>query len=61
MSPRENDRQLVVVAYFIGFASTQLIWGPLADRYGRKPILADQGSLYILFALLCGFAGSFRC
>src|SRR5438128_8171892 len=35
---RENDRQLVVIAYFLGFASTQLLWGPLADRFGRKPI-----------------------
>ena len=35
----ENDRQLVVIAYFLGFASTQLFWGPLADRFGRKPIL----------------------
>ena len=55
----ENDRQLVVVAYFAGFASTQLVWGPLADRFGRKPILAAGVSLYILFALLCAFAGSF--
>jgi DHA1 family bicyclomycin/chloramphenicol resistance-like MFS transporter len=55
----ENDRQLVVVAYFIGFASTQLIWGPLADRFGRKPVLAVGVILYGLFALLCGFAGSF--
>ena len=37
---QENDRQLVVIAYFLGFASTQLLWGPLADRFGRKPILA---------------------
>jgi DHA1 family bicyclomycin/chloramphenicol resistance-like MFS transporter len=56
---RENDRQLVVVAYFIGFASTQLIWGPLADRFGRKPVLAAGIALYGLFALLCAFAGSF--
>jgi DHA1 family bicyclomycin/chloramphenicol resistance-like MFS transporter len=55
----ENDRQLVVVAYFIGFASTQLIWGPLADRFGRKPILAAGVVLYGFFALLCAFAGSF--
>jgi MFS transporter, DHA1 family, multidrug resistance protein len=55
----ENDRQLVVVAYFIGFASTQLFWGPLADQFGRKPILAAGIILYGLFAMLCAFAGSF--
>ncbi|HKC01884.1 MAG TPA: multidrug effflux MFS transporter [Sphingomicrobium sp.] len=56
---RENERQLVVIAYFAGFASTQLIWGPLADRFGRKPVLAAGIVLYCLFALLCAFAGSF--
>ena len=55
----DNERQLVVVAYFIGFASTQLFWGPLADRFGRKPILAAGIALYGLFALLCAFAGTF--
>ena len=56
----ENDRQLVVVAYFVGFASTQLLWGPLADRFGRKPVLAAGIVLYALFATLCAFAGSFE-
>ncbi|MGH6706011.1 MAG: MFS transporter, partial [Sphingomicrobium sp.] len=31
----ENDRQLVVVAYFLGFGVGQIFWGPLADRFGR--------------------------
>jgi MFS transporter, DHA1 family, multidrug resistance protein len=55
----ENRRQLVVVAYFLGFGSTQLLWGPLADRFGRKPILATGVALYALFAVLCGLASSF--
>jgi len=55
----ENERQLVVIAYFLGFASTQLLWGPLADRFGRKPILACGVILYGIFAFLCAFAGSF--
>ncbi len=55
----DNHRQLVVVAYMIGFGSTQLLWGPLADRFGRKPVLATGIALYAAFALLCGIAGSF--
>jgi len=55
----ENERQLVVIAYFLGFASTQLVWGPLADRFGRKPILAAGITLYAAFALLCALAASF--
>jgi DHA1 family bicyclomycin/chloramphenicol resistance-like MFS transporter len=55
----ENHRQLVVVAYMIGFGSTQLLWGPLADRFGRRPVLAIGIALYAAFALLCGIAGSF--
>ncbi|WP_037504061.1 multidrug effflux MFS transporter [Sphingomonas jaspsi] len=56
----ENRRQLVIVAYMFGFGSTQLIWGPLADRFGRKPILLSGMALYVAFALLCGMATSFE-
>lgn len=55
----DNDRQLVVVAYMFGFGSTQLLWGPLADRFGRKPVLAAGVLLYVAFASLCAFAWSF--
>jgi len=54
-----NDRQLVVVAYMFGFGSTQLLWGPLADRFGRKPVLAAGVLLHVAFAFLCAFAWSF--
>jgi DHA1 family bicyclomycin/chloramphenicol resistance-like MFS transporter len=54
-----NDIQLVVIAYFFGFGSTQLFWGPLADRFGRRPILGAGVTLYAAFALLCAFASSF--
>ena len=56
----ENRRQLVVVAYFLGFGVGQIFWGPLADRFGRKPILSAGVALYAGFALLCGIAGSFE-
>jgi DHA1 family bicyclomycin/chloramphenicol resistance-like MFS transporter len=57
--PTENERQLVVILYLVGFGSTQLIWGPLADRFGRKPVLAAGLVLYAAFAVLCGLAKSF--
>ena len=56
----ENMRQLVVIAYFFGFGAGQIFWGPLADRFGRKPILAAGVALYTGFGLLCGIAGSFE-
>lgn len=56
----ENRRQLVVVAYFIGFGVGQIFWGPLADRFGRKPILAAGVALYAAFALMCAVAGDFE-
>jgi DHA1 family bicyclomycin/chloramphenicol resistance-like MFS transporter len=55
----DNRRQLVVVAYFLGFGVGQIFWGPLADRFGRKPILGAGVALYTGFGLLCGIAGSF--
>ena len=34
-----NSRQWIVTAYLFGFGIGQLVYGPLADRYGRRPIL----------------------
>jgi len=31
--------QLAITTYFAGIAAGQLVWGPLSDRYGRKPVL----------------------
>jgi DHA1 family bicyclomycin/chloramphenicol resistance-like MFS transporter len=55
----ENDRQLIVTFYFLGFGTTQLVYGPLADRYGRKPVLVASLVLYIAFGLACAVATSF--
>jgi len=31
--------QLTITTYFAGLALGQLLWGPLSDRYGRRPVL----------------------
>ena len=47
--------QLAVTTYLLGLAAGQLAWGPISDRYGRKPVLlAGLGLFFISSA--CGAA-----
>jgi len=56
----ENSRQWVVTAYLLGFGGAQLIYGPLADRFGRKRVLLIGVGLYVLFSLLATLAPTFE-
>lgn len=56
----ENGRQWVVTAYLLGFGGAQLIYGPLADRFGRKPVLMIGLSLYVVFSVLAAFSPTFE-
>jgi len=42
-----------VSSYFIGYALGQLMYGPLLDRFGRKPPLYFGLTLYVLASLAC--------
>jgi MFS transporter, DHA1 family, multidrug resistance protein len=55
----ENRRQLVITAYLLGFGGAQILYGPLADRFGRKRLLVGSMVLFALFGALAGIAGSF--
>ena len=35
----ENDRQFVIGAYLLGLGSTMILYGPLADRFGRRKVI----------------------
>jgi len=56
----ENRRQLIITAYLLGLGGSQLIYGPLSDRYGRRPVLAVGLCLYVGFSLLAAFAPTFE-
>jgi MFS transporter, DHA1 family, multidrug resistance protein len=50
--------QLTMSALILAFGLAQLVWGPLADRFGRRPVLLLGLSLYAAASVGCVFAGS---
>ncbi len=55
-----NQQQWIVTSYLIGFGATQIVYGPLADRYGRKPVLLVGLVIYAISSLVAANAGSFE-
>jgi DHA1 family bicyclomycin/chloramphenicol resistance-like MFS transporter len=55
-----NQQQLVVTVFLLSFGAAQLIFGPLVDRYGRKPILLWGLVFYGLFSLVAALAPTFE-
>ena len=56
----ENKRQLIITVYLLAVGFSQVIYGPLADRYGRRPVILVGLSLYVGFSLLAAFSRSFE-
>lgn len=50
--------QYSLAAYFIGLAVGQLLYGPLADRFGRRPPLLFGVALFALASFVCALAPS---
>ena len=50
--------QLTISSYLVGFAVGQIVYGPLSDRYGRKPVLVAALLLYCTATLLCPISTS---
>jgi MFS transporter, DHA1 family, multidrug resistance protein len=50
--------QLTISLYLVGFAFGQIVYGPLSDRRGRKPVLMVALALYSIGSLACAVASS---
>jgi DHA1 family bicyclomycin/chloramphenicol resistance-like MFS transporter len=48
--------QLTLSALMLSFGLSQLVWGPVADRYGRRPVLLSGLAVYTLASIAATFA-----
>ncbi|AOG50764.1 multidrug effflux MFS transporter [Brucella melitensis] len=55
----ENHVQFVITAYLLGFGVSQLFYGPLSDRFGRRLPLFGGLAIYVVAALGSAFVTDF--
>lgn len=56
LSTSVSQVQITLSVFLAGFAVAQLVYGPLADRFGRKPILLIGLALFSIATLGCALA-----
>jgi DHA1 family bicyclomycin/chloramphenicol resistance-like MFS transporter len=55
-----NDNQLLITMIFLGLGFGQLIFGPLSDSFGRKPIVFFGFAVFIIATIICVTTKSFE-
>lgn len=51
---------LVATAYMLPYGAFQLVYGPLADRFGRLPVARGTLLVFAVGTTMCGLVGSFE-
>ncbi|EGT3623608.1 Bcr/CflA family multidrug efflux MFS transporter [Morganella morganii] len=52
----EGDVQMTLNSYLIGFAAGQLVYGPMADALGRKPVILGGTLIFALASAGCAMS-----
>ena len=53
-----DDIQLTLSVFLVGLATAQLVYGPLSDRFGRRPVLLVGLAIYLVASFVCMLAPS---
>lgn len=53
-----STAQLTITLYLVGLAVGQLLYGPISDRLGRRPVVLAGLSLFTLGSVVTVFAGT---
>ena len=56
MNAPGSQVQLTISLYLAGFALGQILYGPISDRFGRKPAIIGAFLLYCAASILCLFS-----
>lgn len=53
-----GDIQLTLSAFMIAFGAGQIFYGPMGDRFGRRPVILGGLAVYIVASIGCAFAAA---
>ena len=53
-----DDVQLTLSVFLVGLATAQLIYGPLSDRFGRRPVMLTGLGIYVAASVVCASSPS---
>ena len=56
----QNENQLLITMIFLGLGFGQLIFGPISDSFGRKPVVYIGFIVFVLASFLCVSASTIK-
>ncbi|MFT4346887.1 multidrug effflux MFS transporter [Bartonella ancashensis] len=56
----ENDQHYIISCYLISFGITQIFFGPISDRYGRRSLVLIGLALYSFASIACALTSNFH-
>ena len=56
----QNENQLLITMIFLGLGFGQLIFGPISDSFGRKPVVYIGFVVFVLASFLCVSASTIK-
>ncbi len=56
LAAHPGDVQQTITVFLLGFAAGMLVYGPVSDRFGRRPIIAGGLGLFLVASILCAVA-----
>ncbi len=58
LDARVTQIQFTLSVFLVGFAIGQILYGPISDRYGRRPLLLASFAVFSLASAACALATS---